>query len=110
MSETMTPTDVAVLALAVFRLTRLVTTDTLPPVQGLRDRFIAWVGKDSSLVVEEDGEYTLCPWCLAVWVAVAVVPAALRFQKVRKALLIPAASAMAGLLSTADSALGRMGN
>ena len=102
-----------VLALGAFRAVRLLAKDDLPPVKAMRDRFVAWVGKDSSLVTEEDGKWELCPWCISVHVAWAFVclatgkpPWRLTF---RDWMLVAALSASTGLLSTADSALGRLG-
>lgn len=99
--------DLLVLGLSAFRLTRLAAVDTLPPIKAARSRAIAWLGKDSSLVTEDAGEYGLCPWCIGVWVSLAVV-LAYRFPLARKTLLPFAVSGLVGLLSTADSALGRI--
>jgi hypothetical protein len=85
----------------------LAAKDDLPPIKDARDRFIAWLGKDSSLVTEEGGEYGLCPWCIGAWVSLAVA-LAYRFPRTRRVLLPFAVSGVVGLLSTADSALGRI--
>lgn len=102
-----------VLALGTFRAVRLLSKDDLPPVKAMRNRFIAWVGKDSSLVTEEDGEWELCPWCISVHVAWALVCLATRKPPWRLGfrdwMLVGALSASTGLLSTVDSAMGRLG-
>lgn len=114
MREPLSGRDVAVLALGTFRAVRLLTKDDLPPVKAMRDRFIGWVGKDSSLVTEEDGEWELCPWCISVHVAWVLVCLAIHKPPwrltVRDWMLVASLSATAGLLSTADSAMGRVGS
>lgn len=62
MTLDLTPTALVVLALAVYRLTRLVTTDAL--TDPLRGR----LGRRPKLV-----SFLECPWCVSVWLAAAVV-------------------------------------
>ncbi len=80
--------------LAVFRLTRLATVDTFPPVQRLRWKVLQrW----------PDGDWRVdlgtCQWCLSFWLAVGVV--IVRRVPLWRRVLAPAlaASAVAGLLS-----------
>lgn len=54
-------------ALAVYRLTRLVTRDSLPLVARPRDAAVRRWG-DRAL-----GYFVECPWCVSVWVAAAAV-------------------------------------
>jgi hypothetical protein len=93
------PVEAAVFGLSVFRLTRLVGEDDLPLIKRLRDRAMA---RRPALA-----EAVECPWCSSVYVAAALL-ALSRYRWARRALWIPAASAVAGLLATADSALGEL--
>lgn len=95
--------DLLVTGLAAFRLTRLLIEDDLPPLKLARARVLGALDPDSTAVT-----FLRCPWCVGWWVSLAVVAAAWRSEAVRKALLVPAASGLVGLLSTADSALGRI--
>lgn len=59
------PWTVTVAALAAYRLTRLVTTDHLPPAVKLR----TWLSDNTP------GDYAVlwtCPWCLGFWTSGAV--------------------------------------
>lgn len=103
-NHSLSPTDVAVTALAAFRITRLATLDDFPPVELARTRIIEWAGKDSSLA-----KLVSCPWCSGWWISLAVVVLAMRYPAARKALLVPAVSGAVGLLATADAAMGRSG-
>ena len=56
---------------AVYRLTRLVTRDSLPPAQWIRDRVIdRWGDRALSTLV-------VCAWCLSFWIGCGVVAARL---------------------------------
>lgn len=94
--------ETAILGLAAFRLTRLVVTDDFPPVLDLRRAIIAKAGKDSLV-----GGVLDCSWCAGLWVALLLVVAS-RSAAVRRLLVVPAVSGLVGLLSTLDSALGRL--
>lgn len=59
------PWTVAVAALAAYRLTRLVTTDDLPPARALRD-----VLADNT--PEAYAMLWSCPWCFGFWTSLAV--------------------------------------
>lgn len=67
MPEWFTPFALVLDALAVFRLTRLVTRDSLPPLPWLRDRVTDRWG-DRAVA-----DLAVCPWCLSWWVAVVVL-------------------------------------
>ena len=120
-----------ILGLAVFRLTRLVTTDTFPPIKALRDRLLAkWPTDDTEFTDEWvrqtatgwettggaeveyfDGYYhpvapsrwselLTCSWCASVWCAALTVGAWLLLPAwFEHVLLVPALSAVAGLLT-----------
>lgn len=56
-----------VYVLAAARLTRLITHDSLPPIQRMRDHVLNRWGHNpwSELVV--------CPWCMGIWVSIGTV-------------------------------------
>lgn len=79
-----------VAALAIARLTRLVTKDEFPPVAALRDRLLArWPAEDTAFAEQADakvevfrvgevwvpekshwlGDLITCPWCAGFWIA-----------------------------------------
>jgi hypothetical protein len=103
-NHSLSPTEVAVTALAAFRITRLATTDDFPPIELARSRIIEWAGKDSAIA-----SLIGCSWCSGFWLSAVVVALALRYPAARKALLVPAVSGAVGLLATADAAMGRSG-
>lgn len=86
-------TDEIVDGLAVYRLTRLATTDTFPPVQ--RARFALLSRFD-----EKSWQFDLatCDWCASFWIALGVV-AVRRTRLWRAVAPVLAASALTGLLS-----------
>lgn len=55
-------------ALAVARLTRLVTVDTFPPAARLRARTLC-----SPRTPPAVAELLECPWCVSFWAALTVV-------------------------------------
>lgn len=72
--------DLVVDALAAARLTRLITTDSFPPVRMARDWFLDKV--DPGKVRDHEGaeppalaELITCNWCTGMWVAFGVVAA-----------------------------------
>jgi len=84
-------------ALAVFRLTRLVTQDTLPPVRKAREALIEWDekrGKDSPYA-----ELITCPWCFSMWVSLGLVFVVKRFAWWKSMRRVLAFSAVSGLLA-----------
>lgn len=60
-----------VLGLTSYRLTRLITTDTFPPVQGFR----RWVRRRTARAEDDGWQYELitCPWCMGAWISGALV-------------------------------------
>jgi hypothetical protein len=88
--------DVVVDALAAARVTRLVTTDTFPPIRMAREWFLDKV--DPGKVRDVNGaeppalaELITCNWCTGVWVAFGVVAA----RRAVPALWGPVAEALA---------------
>lgn len=122
-----------VYVLTVYRLTRLVTTDTFPPVAKAREwALIRWPSDDTTYTSEYVtatsgeqgvtdggaevfwdhgewaalnphwiGELVTCMWCASVWVAALALPFFYLWPDVMMwAGLIPAASAVAGIIDT----------
>jgi hypothetical protein len=92
--------DLAVGALAVHRLTRLITADTI--TGPLRVRVARWGG---STTAEPSPAETFinCPWCVSVWAAagwLALTAAAPRVARPLGAVL--AWSTVTGLLSSVE--------
>lgn len=84
-------------ALAVYRLTRLTTRDTLPPVRRVRD-YVLERWPDRALT-----ELAVCPWCISFWYAVGVLAARMVVPDAWTLIALPLAwSAVAGLVSTRD--------
>lgn len=92
--------DLAVLALAAHRLTRLATSDDL--LDGPRSAVVRRLGSRPKLA-----DALSCDWCVGAWVSAAVVLAGSRWPAVRRLAVVPALSSVVGLLSTLDSTLGR---
>jgi hypothetical protein len=86
--------DVVIEALAVYRATRLLQQDDLPPLPQIREQLMERYGATSWSQLLD------CPWCLSVWVAGgsrllrAVAP---RLWRVLAGVL--ASSAVAGVIS-----------
>lgn len=95
----MTPTSLAVSALATYRATRLVTTDTL--LSPARDAILTRYPPHSPLTGSPTPTYLLtCDWCASVWVAGALSAARMISPRPARALeRVLALSAAAGLLS-----------
>jgi hypothetical protein len=100
-SQPLTALDVTVAALAAFRLTRLVVQDDAPVIAQARAAVIRSAGEESALA-----RGLACPWCAGFWVSAGVALAVYRWPVTRKLALVPALSAVVGLLSTLDSYLG----
>jgi hypothetical protein len=64
------PIDLAVDALAVYRLTRLATVDTFPAAASARDRISSWARASGRPAVDE---LIHCPWCIGFWISAGVV-------------------------------------
>lgn len=90
------PMEQLIDALAVYRLTRLVQEDSLPPIVAMKQRAYERIDDDHPANELLDN----CPWCLSFWMAILVLilrrtaPSAWRLLS--RAL---AMSAIAGLLS-----------
>jgi hypothetical protein len=81
-------------ALAVYRATRLLQQDEVPPVARLRERLMQRYGTSPWSALLD------CPWCLSVWLggaSVALRHLAPRFWRIGASVL--ASSAVAGVIS-----------
>ena len=89
--------SLVVAALAVARITRLLTEDFL--TVGYRRWVVTRWGPESKM-----SYWVHCPWCTSVWIAAPVMPVAVLFPNVWviAAFAIPAASHVAGLLNTSS--------
>lgn len=70
--------DLAVDVAAAYRLTRLVTVDTFPPVKALRDRIVdahTTHGDNGAECPDSWAELITCPYCASFWIALGVVAA-----------------------------------
>lgn len=56
---------------AVFRLTRLVCSDTI--TYPLRRRALRWAARRSERLDTTITDFLGCPWCVSPWIAVVVV-------------------------------------
>lgn len=86
--------DLAVDALAVFRLTRLLQVDTVPPMPKIRQAAL------DKLARTPYGDIVDCPWCLSVWVGLLVAVARRASPRVwAVASWVLASSAITGLIT-----------
>jgi Protein of unknown function (DUF1360) len=95
------------LTLVTYRVTRLITKDTFPPVAKLRARL---VGADETKLVgtrwEWFGELITCYWCAGFWVAGVVVFVANFFTSVPLPWLVwPAVAGAAAFISHVEGYL-----
>lgn len=86
------PVAVVLVALASYRLTRLLQLDSI--LDGPRNRFL------DKHAADRLGELVNCPWCLGFWVSLAVVLAAVLLPRRlwEPAVVTLAGSAVVGLL------------
>lgn len=74
------PLDLAVNALAAYRLTRLITRDSLPPLPALREavreRYDRLQDQRGRAETHPVAELIECPWCMGFWVSAGVAVAA----------------------------------
>lgn len=95
----MSPTLLIVLtALSTYRTTHLLTTDTFPPIQWVRDRIAAKFGDDSAITY-----LSMCQWCASVYVGGVLTWLVNWHYGVPAPLLVWAtASAVTGFLSAVE--------
>lgn len=85
---------VLMIFLATYRVTRLLITDTFPPIAIARTHVLNWLAPDIEWIQSHDGvghwgafgravRYLLCcPWCLSVYVGAGAVGLTLPFTSV----------------------------
>lgn len=81
---------------AVYRITRLLTADSFPPLQSAREAIQHRYGPESWQAYLSE-----CPWCVSVWIGGAVVLAVdllVSGGLVAPLLVWPVASGMTGLI------------
>lgn len=88
---THSPTDLAVWALAVYRVTTLIVDDSILSAPR------SWVVKKS----EWGMQLITCPWCVSFWIAIVAVVMTAQWRDSWYGAVVLAFSAVAGLLSTA---------
>lgn len=87
---------VVLVFLTVYRVTRLIVADTFPPMAAMRDAIEDRWGTDSW-----QNYLANCPWCVSGYVAAGVVAAtAWTVGLPYPLLMIPAASALTGIIDT----------
>lgn len=85
-------------SLAAYRLTRLITHDSLPPVKRMREYVLDRWGDNPW------SELADCPWCMGFWVSVGVtILASTPADTVWRWVAVPLAmSAIIGLIANRD--------
>ena len=92
-----------VYALAVARVTGLITTDEI--TRPARDALLRRLDPDRASH-QQLAYLTGCPWCMSIWVAAAIIPAAW-YAGDHPALAIPALVLAASYITGATATLGR---
>lgn len=103
---------IAMMALATYRLTRLVVEDTFPPAKHLRDRITGWAYAQTPMIHKASGiisywvptrprlhwigDLITCHWCASVWVGAGVTAATWPFADLSWPLLVWATVASVG--------------
>jgi hypothetical protein len=64
------PVELAIDALAAYRLTRLATVDTFPAAASVRERVSRWARRSGHPALDE---LVHCPWCIGFWISAGVV-------------------------------------
>lgn len=98
------PVTLVVYALAVTRLTGLITLDTI--TEDLRDRLIGWLDDRPRTLGAFVAKLITCPWCTGVWVSMAAAPL-IWFWGDHPLLLIPAMAMALAQVAGMISNVGR---
>jgi Protein of unknown function (DUF1360) len=98
------PVLLLVYALAIARLTGLVTTDAI--TEGARDRLIGWLDDRPHTLGSFVSDLITCPWCASVWLAFIASPVVWLWGD-HPALVIPALALAFSQLTGMTSNLGR---
>jgi hypothetical protein len=74
------PVDLVINSMAAYRLTRLWTRDSLPPLPAVRQHVLDKLDEiqDAKHTTQEHplAELVHCPWCIGFWISAGVVGAA----------------------------------
>lgn len=98
------PVLLVVYALAVARVTGLVTVDTI--TEGIRDSLIGWLDDRPKTLGSFVGSLITCQWCAGVWISALAAPF-VWFWGEHPALLIPAIAMAFSQITGMTSDLGR---
>lgn len=93
-----------VYALAVARITGLITADTI--TEGARDRIMAWLDDSPGSAGQWFSSLITCPWCASIWVAFIASPL-IWFWGDTPVMLVPAIALAFSQVSGMTSNLGR---
>lgn len=98
------PVWLVVNALAAFRLTRLWTRDSLPPLPSIRQYVLDRLDKGREALPEHPLTALVdCPWCIGFWISVAVVALMSALPHWWPVVAVPLAfSAVVGWLASRD--------
>ena len=89
------PLLLIIVALASYRVTRLITTDTFPPIESVRNRI-------ENKAPEWIADLITCSWCVGFWVSVVASVGFFHANWVGPVAAPFALSAIIGLLSRGD--------
>jgi hypothetical protein len=98
------PVLLVVYALAVARVTGLVTTDSI--TEGIRDSLIGWLDDRPHTLGAFITKLITCPWCASVWLA-AVAAVLVWFWGEHPLLIVPALALAFSQFTGMISDLGR---
>ena len=88
------PVDTVVDAVAVYRLTRLLQRDSVPPMPAIRQAVL------DRIATTPYGQLVDCPWCLSVWIGLLVAIARRVSPRLwAVAAFVLASSAVAGVIT-----------
>lgn len=91
-------------ALAVARVTGLITTDTI--TEGARDAVIGWLDDRPNTLGAHLAVLITCPWCAGMWVALVASPL-VWFSGESPVMLIPAIALAFSQVTGMINSLGR---
>lgn len=91
-------------ALAIARLTGLITQDTL--TEPLRDRLIGWLDDRPATLGSALAKLITCPWCAGMWASLAAAPL-IWWHAENPILLIPALALALAQIAGMTAQIGR---
>lgn len=99
-----TPVLLLVYALAVARVTGLVTQDDL--TEEARHRFVTWLDDRPRTLGSYLAKLVTCPWCAGMWISLAAAPLVWRFAE-HPVLFVPALAMAFSQVAGMTSQMGR---